>query len=128
MMLILKQLFITCSLRCWLYSAQRDELLNGAYNLDLTLQNSSEDRLITVLLYGFKRFALYVDKDMVILTFRFLKVSERFIQLFFWPTICIYFFCLLIFLLSHFFISYCTRLTVSAYFLLEICVWFHPLC
>ena len=35
-----------------LYSVQRAELLNGAYKFDSTLQNSSEDNLLTVLLYG----------------------------------------------------------------------------
>ena len=36
-------------LRCRLYSVQRVELLYGVYKLDSTLQNSSEDRLLTVL-------------------------------------------------------------------------------
>ena len=35
-------------LRCRLYSSQRVELLNGLYKLDSTLQNSSEDQLLTV--------------------------------------------------------------------------------
>ena len=37
---------------CRLYSVQGAELLNGVYKLDSTLQNSSEDQLVTVLLYG----------------------------------------------------------------------------
>ena len=39
-------------LRCRFYSVQRAELLDGVYKLDSTLQNSSQDQLQTVLLYG----------------------------------------------------------------------------
>ena len=38
-------------LRCRLYSVQRVELVNSVYKLDSTLQNSSEDHLLTVILY-----------------------------------------------------------------------------
>ena len=41
-----------------LYSVQRVELLNGVYKLGSTLENSSEDQLLTVLLYGSEKFAL----------------------------------------------------------------------
>ena len=49
-------------LRCRLYSVQRVELLNGVYKLDFTPQNSSEDQLLTILLYGSEKFALNVNK------------------------------------------------------------------
>ena len=49
-------------LRCGLYPVQRVELLNGVYKLDLTPQNSSEDQLLTILLYGSENFALNVNK------------------------------------------------------------------
>ena len=48
--------------RCRLYSVQRVELLNGVYKLDSTLQNSSEDQLLTVLLYGSEKIALDINK------------------------------------------------------------------
>ena len=35
-----------------LYLVQRAKVLNGVYKFDSTLQNSSEDHLLTVLLYG----------------------------------------------------------------------------
>ena len=49
-------------LRYQLYSVPRVELLDGVHKFDSTLQNSSEDQLLTVLLYGFERFALNVNK------------------------------------------------------------------
>ena len=52
-------------LRCRHYSVQRAELLNGVYKLDSTLHNSSEDQLLTVFLYGSKKFALNVSKASV---------------------------------------------------------------
>ena len=67
-------------LRCRLYSVQRVELLYGVYKLDSTLQNSSEDRLLTVLLYGSEKYALNVNKEIIRLTISFLKASERFVQ------------------------------------------------
>ena len=48
--------------RCWLYSVQIVGLLNGVYKLDSTLQNSSEDQLLTVLLYGSEKIALDLNK------------------------------------------------------------------
>ena len=70
-------------LRCRLYSIQRVELLNGVYKLDSTLQNSSEDQLLTVLLYGSEKYALNVNKEILRLTISYLKASERFVQLLF---------------------------------------------
>ena len=67
-------------LRCRVYSIQRVELLNGVYKLDSTLQNSSEDQLLTVLLYGSEKYALNVNKEILRLTINYLKASERFVQ------------------------------------------------
>ena len=120
MVLQLKQLFIT--------SCVVD--FDGVYKLDSTLQNSSEDQLLTVLLYGFEKFALNVNKEIVRLTVSYLKASERFVQFFFLTNnICIYFLFLFFYfylLICYSFMPYCTRLTVSDYILLEFCVLFHP--
>ena len=70
-------------LRCRLYSAQKAKLLNCLYKLDSTLQNSSEDQLLTVLLYGSEKFALNVNKEIIRLTISYLKATERFVQLLF---------------------------------------------
>ena len=67
-------------LRCRLYSVQRAELLNGVCKLDSIQQNSSEDRLLIVPLYGSEKIALNVNKEIIRLTISYLKVSERFVQ------------------------------------------------
>ena len=67
-------------LRCRLYSVQRVELLNGVYKLDSTFQNSSEDQLLTVLLYASETFALNVNKEILRLTISYINASERFVQ------------------------------------------------
>ena len=66
-------------LRCQLYSVKKAKLLDGIYKLDSTLQNSSEDQLLTVLLYGSEKFALNSNKEII----SYLKASERFVQPFF---------------------------------------------
>ena len=93
MVLQLKQLFIT--------SCVGD--FDGAYKLDSTLQNSSEDQLLTVLLHGFEKFALNVNKKIIRLIVSYLKVSGRFVQSFFWPTtfVFIFFFLFFFFLSIH---------------------------
>ena len=63
-----------------LYSVQRAELLDGVYKLDSTLQNSPEDQLLTVLLYGSEKFALSINKEIIRLTISYLKAYERFIH------------------------------------------------
>ena len=71
---------IHCLLCFQLYSVQRAELLNGVYKLNSPLQNSSEDQLLTVLLYGSEKLALNVNKEIIRLTISHLKASERFFQ------------------------------------------------
>ena len=70
-------------LRCRVYSIQRVELLNGVYKLDSTLQNFSEDQLLTVSLYGSEKYALNVNKEILRLTISYLKAPESFVQLLF---------------------------------------------
>ena len=48
---------------CHLYSVQQGELHHGVSKSDCTLQNSSEDQLLTVLLYGFYCFIVSACKD-----------------------------------------------------------------
>ena len=70
-------------LRCRLYSVQRADLLDGVYKVVSTLQNSSEDQLLTDLLYGSEKFALSANKEIIRLIISYLKASERFVQPFF---------------------------------------------
>ena len=64
-------------LPCRHYSVQRMELLDGIYKLDSTLQNFSEDQLLTVLLCGSKRFVLNVNKEILRLAISYLKASHQ---------------------------------------------------
>ena len=96
-------------LRCRPYSVQRADLIGGVYKLDTTLQNSSEDQLLTVLLYGSEKFAIKVNKEIIRLTISYLKSSERFVQpLCSTNNIYIYLFIYFSFLMSDY-----TGLTVS---------------
>ena len=63
-----------------LYSVPRVELLDGVHKFDSTLKNSSEDQLLTGLLYGSEKYALNVNKEILTLTISYLKASERFVQ------------------------------------------------
>ena len=73
-------------LPCRLYLVQRVDVLNGVYEWDSTLQSSSEDQLLIVLLYGSEKSALNVNKQIIGLIVNFLKASERFAQPLFWLT------------------------------------------
>ena len=61
-------------------SVQEVVLLDGVYKLNSIFQNSSEDQLLAVLLYGSKKYALNVNKEILRLTITYLKASERFAQ------------------------------------------------
>ena len=56
------------------------ELLDGVHKFDSTLQNSSEDQLLTVPLHGSDKYASNVNKEILRLTISYLKASERFVQ------------------------------------------------
>ena len=49
-------------LRYQLYSVPRVELVDGVHKFDSTLQNPSEDQLLTVLLYGSEKYASNIKK------------------------------------------------------------------
>ena len=55
------------------------ERVNGVYELDSTLQNSSEDQLLAILLYGSEKFVLSVNKEVIRLTISYTKASGRFV-------------------------------------------------
>ena len=109
-------------LRNRLYSVPRVQLLDGVHKFDSTLQNSSEEQLLTVLLYGSEKYASNVNKEIIRLTFSYLKASERLVQILFWPTTFVFIY---VFNFS-FLMSYCTGLTVNDYILLELCLLFSP--
>ena len=63
-----------------LYSVPRVELIDGVHKFDSTLQNSSENQLLTALLYGSEKYASNVNKEILRLTISYLKASQRFFQ------------------------------------------------
>ena len=67
-------------LRYQLYSVPRVELIDGVHKFDSTLQNSSENQLLTALLYGSEKYASNVNKEILRLTISYLKASQRFFQ------------------------------------------------
>ena len=70
-------------LRCNLYSAQRQELLNNVCVLNPSLKNYSNEKLLNILLYGLENFNCNMNKGILKATIKFLKISERFNGFFF---------------------------------------------
>ena len=67
-------------LRYRLYLVPKVELLDSAHKFDSTFQNSSEEQLLTVPLYGSEKYASNVNNEILRLTISYLKASERFVQ------------------------------------------------
>ena len=67
-------------LRYQLYSVPTVELLDGVHKFDSTLQNFSEDQLLTALLCGSEKYTSNINKEILRLTNRHLNASERFVQ------------------------------------------------
>ena len=70
-------------LRYRIYSVVRMELLDSVRKFDSTLQNYSEDQLLTVLLYGSEKYTSNVNKGILRLTISYLKVSDVLFKPFF---------------------------------------------
>ena len=65
-------------LRCNLYSSQRLVLLNNVRDLNPSLVNYSNKKLLNILLYGSEGFNCNMNKEILKATIKFLKISERF--------------------------------------------------
>ena len=65
-------------LRCNLYSSQILVLLNNVRDLNPSLTNYSNKKLLNILLYGSEGFNCNMNKEIVKATIKFLKISERF--------------------------------------------------
>ena len=113
-------------LRCQLYSVKKAKLLDGIYKLDSTLQNSSEDQLLTFLLYGSEKFALNVNKEIIRLTISYFRASEHFVQRLFWPTTFVFFYIYMYIYIYIFFLFLMSDCTGLDYILLEFCLLFRP--
>ena len=65
-------------LRCDLYSIYRLELLNDVCALNGSLKNSSEEKLLKILLYGAEDFTSQLNSEILKCTIKFIKKSDRF--------------------------------------------------
>ena len=85
-------------LRYRLYSVPIVKFHDGVHKFDSALQNSSEDQLPTVLLYGSEKYASNVNKENLRLTISYLKVSVIFCSNPLYLFACIYNICIYLFL------------------------------
>ena len=65
-------------LQCQQYQTIRLELLNSIYNLDPKVKNLSNNKLLHLLLYGSKLYSFEINREIIKLTIKFLKLSKRF--------------------------------------------------
>ena len=65
-------------LRYDLYSIYRLELLNDIYNLSGSLKNSTEEKLLKILLYGAEDFTSQMNSEILKCTIKFIKKTNHF--------------------------------------------------
>ena len=87
-------------LRCENHIISRSKLLKNIYNLDQTLRNYNDDHLTHTLLYGTEKFNVNLNKEIIKLTVRYLRNTERFNE-----SQLISFLLVLSLLLSYYFIA-----------------------
>ena len=73
-------------LRCDLYSIYRLELLNDVCALNGSLKNSSEEKLLKILLYGAEDFTSQMNSEILKCTIKFIKKTDRFSGPLFFPS------------------------------------------
>ena len=64
-------------LRCDFYSIYRLELLNDICALNGSLENSSEEKLLKILLYGAEDFTSQMNSEILKCTIMFIKKTDR---------------------------------------------------
>ena len=73
-------------LRCDIYSIYRLELLNGICALNESLKNSSEEKLLKILLYGAEDFTSQTNSEILKSTIKFIKKQIVLVVLYFFPS------------------------------------------
>ena len=63
-------------LHCDFYSIYRLELLNDICALNDSLNNTSEENLLKVLLYGAEEFSFMIDSEILKCTIKFIKKNR----------------------------------------------------
>ena len=64
--------------QCQQYQTIRLELPKNIYNLDPNIRKLSNDKLLRLLLYGSSLYSFEINREIIQLTIKFLKLSERF--------------------------------------------------
>ena len=65
-------------LQCQQYQTIRLVLLNSIYNLDPKIRKLSNDNLLHLLLYGSKLYSFEINREIIQITRKFLKLAKRF--------------------------------------------------
>ena len=78
-------------LRCDLYSIYRLELLNDVCALNGSLKNSSEEKLLKILLYGAEDFTSQINSKIFSCTIKFTKKKIALVALYFFRSFLIFF-------------------------------------
>ena len=73
-------------LRCGLYSIYRLELLNYICALNGSLENSSEEKLLKILLYGAEDLTSHMNFEILKCTIKFVKKQTALVALYFFPS------------------------------------------
>ena len=60
------------------YQTLRSELFNSIYNLEPNIRKLSNDKLLHLLSYGSKLYSFEINREIIKLTIKFLKLSKRF--------------------------------------------------
>ena len=76
---------------CDLYSIYRLELLNNICALNGSLKNSSEEKLLKILLYGAEEFTSQTNSKIFRCTIKFTKKQIALVALYFFPSFLIFF-------------------------------------
>ena len=64
-------------LQCQQYQTIRLELPNSIYNLDPKIKNLSNKKLLHLSLYGSKLYSFEINREIIKITIKFLKLSEK---------------------------------------------------
>ena len=100
-------------LRSDLYSIYWLELLNGICALKESLKNSSEEKLLKILLYGAEDFTSQTNSEILKSTIKFIKKQIIFVALYFFPSFGVFFY-----VFNVFIFNLCAEFTVSGICLL----------
>ena len=67
------------------YQTIRLELLNSIYNVDPKIRKLSNDKILHLSLYGSTLYSFEINREIIKLTVKFLKLSKRFERSLVWP-------------------------------------------